>query len=213
MNINEKLIGISGLIGSGKDSVGDILVNEYGYTRLSFAMVLKDMVAVLFDWDREMLEGKTPETRAQREVLDEWWSAKLGRDWSPRIALQVIGTDVMRNNFHEDIWLNTVENKIRKHERVVFTDCRFPNEIKFIEEKGDLWTVTRGPMPEWYRAAELYNSATDHGKDVLRNQGKDPNSLGIHESEWAWAGAQATHLIDNNSTLEALHSKVRSLAE
>ena len=86
-DMSKQLIGICGLIGSGKDTVGQILVDEYGFTKISFAGTLKDMTAVLFDWDRDMLEGTTPETRAAREILDPFWSDKLRRDWSPRIAL------------------------------------------------------------------------------------------------------------------------------
>ena len=52
------LIGICGLIGSGKDTVAERLVNEHGYKRDSFAKSLKDAVASMFNWDRDMLEGR-----------------------------------------------------------------------------------------------------------------------------------------------------------
>ena len=52
------LIGICGLIGSGKDPVAERLVNEHGYKRDSFAKSLKDAVASMFNWDRDMLEGR-----------------------------------------------------------------------------------------------------------------------------------------------------------
>mgnify|MGYP001954163624 CR=1 FL=1 len=46
------VVGICGLIGHGKGTVGDVLL-EQGYQRLSFADKLKDAVAVMFDWDRD----------------------------------------------------------------------------------------------------------------------------------------------------------------
>ncbi len=207
-----RVIGICGLIGSGKDTIGEILVNEFGFTKLSFAGTLKDMTAVLFDWDREMLEGTTPETRAAREIPDPFWSAKFERDWSPRIALQQIGTEVMRNNLHQDIWMLTVENKMRKLDKVVITDCRFPNEIDFVQKHGEIWQVDRGSKPDWFDYAVQYNTSTDPDtRRIMYDVGTTPEQLGVHASEYSWAGVDAMHLIDNNSTIRALHDRVRSL--
>ena len=71
------LIGICGLIGSGKDTVAERLVTHHGYKRDSFAKSLKDAVSSMFNWDRKMLEGDTKESRAWREQPDEFWSKKL----------------------------------------------------------------------------------------------------------------------------------------
>lgn len=202
-----RLIGICGLIGSGKDTIGEVLVDEYGFTKLSFAGTLKDMTAVLFDWDREMLEGTTPETRAQREVLDPFWTEKLGRDWSPRIALQQIGTEVIRNHLHEDMWLLTVENKIRKLGDVVITDCRFPNEIKFVQQHGEIWQVDRGPKPNWYQYAQAWNTTPGAEKE----QPTPTDKFGVHPSEWSWVGVNANITINNGGTLPALKQTVRNL--
>lgn len=77
------VVGICGLIGNGKGTVGDILVKERGFQKLSFADKLKDAVAVMFDWDREMLEGITDESRAWREQPDEFWTAETGEQVTP----------------------------------------------------------------------------------------------------------------------------------
>lgn len=206
----KRVIGICGLIGAGKDTIGEVLVNEYGFTKLSFAGALKDMTAVVFDWDRDMLEGTTPETRAAREVLDPFWTEKLGRDWSPRIALQQMGTEVMRNHFHKDIWMLTIENKLRKLDKVVITDCRFPNEINFVQEHGEIWVVDRGPQPEWWDIAVKYNEY--FANPYLPGEPSPETTHGVHASEYSWAGVDALHLLDNNSTLEMLYDRIRSLA-
>lgn len=57
------IIGLCGAQGAGKDTVGEILINEYGFHKLSFASALKDMLAALFSWPRELLEGDTEESR------------------------------------------------------------------------------------------------------------------------------------------------------
>lgn len=213
-DMTKQVIGICGLIGSGKDTVGQLLVDEYDFTKVSFAGTLKDMTAVLFDWDRDMLEGTTPETRAEREVIDPWWTDKLGREWSPRIALQQIGTEVIRNHLHEDMWIHTVENKIRKLDKVVITDCRFPNEIDFVKKHGDIWVVERGEYPSWWEYAVSFNyPSSPDTRRMMYDAGRTPEQLGVHASEYSWAGVEATRTIDNNGSIEGLYKRVRSLVE
>ena len=57
------IIGMCGLIGTGKDTVADILVNNYNFIKVSFPDKLKDGVATVFSWERELLEGTTDESR------------------------------------------------------------------------------------------------------------------------------------------------------
>ena len=73
------IIGLCGLIGSGKGTVADILVDEHNFEKISFADKLKDAVSVLFDWDRAMLEGETSESRVWREQEDSFWTKETGR--------------------------------------------------------------------------------------------------------------------------------------
>ena len=209
--MTQTVIGISGLIGSGKDTAAQVLVDELGFERMSFAMVLKDVTAVLFDWDRDMLEGTTPESRAEREIADPWWTEKMGREWSPRIALQVLGTDVMRNNLHENIWVNTVENRLRKAGDVVFTDVRFPNEIEFINKVGKHWVVDRGKYPAWYDQAVIYNRSDSEQREKLELAGRGPEDWGAHASEYSWVGCFPDAYIANTKTIEDLHFHVRNL--
>ena len=42
------IIGLSGIQGAGKDTVGDILISEYGFVKLSFGSALKDVISALF---------------------------------------------------------------------------------------------------------------------------------------------------------------------
>jgi dephospho-CoA kinase len=55
------LVGVVGLIGSGKGTVADRLAQKHNFRKDSFAKSLKDAVSSMFNWDREMLEGKTDE--------------------------------------------------------------------------------------------------------------------------------------------------------
>ena len=74
------LIGICGLIGSGKDTVASRLVKKHGFKRDSFAKSLKDAVGDIFNWDRKLLEGKTKKSREWREQPDKFWSEKMGKE-------------------------------------------------------------------------------------------------------------------------------------
>ena len=48
------ILGVTGFIGSGKDTVADYLCTFHGYKRISFAASLKDAIASIFGWDREI---------------------------------------------------------------------------------------------------------------------------------------------------------------
>jgi hypothetical protein len=150
------IIGICGLIGSGKDTVADYLVNVHEFRRESFAGTLKDAAAAVFGWDRTLLEGRTKVSREWREQNDPWWAKRLNiPHLTPRWVLQYWGTEVMRRGFHDDIWIASIENKIRNlRDNVVISDCRFPNEISSIRNAGGIIVRTcRGPEPEWYNFA------------------------------------------------------------
>lgn len=201
------IIGLIGLIGSGKGTVASELVTKYKFRQDSFASSLKDACAAIFDWPRAMLEGDTKESRDWREIVDPWWSEKLGiPNFSPRLALQVIGTDVLRNHFHQDLWFITVENRIRKNpgQSVVISDVRFPNEIKFIQEQGGvLVRINRGPAPVWYETAILANKGNSLAKEAMTK-----TYSSAHFSEWAWAGSKIDYEINNDTTLENLSFQI-----
>ena len=59
------IIGICGLMGSGKDTIADHLIQEHQFKKISFADKLKESVATMFDWDRTMLDGQTDESEGK----------------------------------------------------------------------------------------------------------------------------------------------------
>ena len=198
------IIGICGLIGSGKDTVADYLVNVHGFRRESFAGSLKDAVAAVFGWDRTLLEGRTKASREWREQPDEWWSQRLGQNITPRWVLQYWGTEVCRRNFHDDIWIASIEHKIlNSPDDVVISDCRFPNEIAAIKKAGGIVVRTcRGPEPEWYNFAlelNLHNSEAAKWELINRR---------VHVSESSWIGTDFDYVLDNNGSMDDLYQQV-----
>ena len=107
------IIGICGLIGSGKGTVADYLIGQHNFQKISFADKLKDAVAEMFEWPRPMLEGVTPQSRGWRERPDVFWSNELGREITPRYVLQIFGTECMRQGFYDGIWVSLVKKKIQ----------------------------------------------------------------------------------------------------
>jgi hypothetical protein len=207
-----KIIGIVGLIGSGKNTVADmILEHRPGAEIDSFARSLKDAAAVIFGWPRHMLEGDTKESREWREQVDGWWANELGiPDFTPRFALQYLGTDVMRNHFHTDIWLMSLKRRVmQRSEYTVIADCRFKNELDFIRKmNGTLIRVDRGPRPEWYEIAKDANAGQRLAQELMETTYKD-----VHRSEWDWIGTPVQCIIPNNGSLEQLDTKVKNIVD
>lgn len=209
------IIGICGLIGAGKDTAADYLVNLHGFRRESFANSLKDAVAQVFGWDRTMLEGRTKQAREWREQVDPWWAERLGMpNLTPRWVLQYWGTEVIRRGFHDDFWIASLENKLRKtRDDVVISDCRFPNEIAAIKRAGGVVIrVHRGPEPEWYRYAEAVNRGPD-GNIEWSWAKTQLDGYKIHASETAWIGTKFDAVLDNNASMDSLYSQVNGLVQ
>jgi hypothetical protein len=180
------LIGLVGLIGSGKDTVAECLVRDHGFHRDSFAKSLKDAVSVIFGWNRDLLEGTTQESRMWRERIDPYWSNKLDRAVTPRYILQHWGTEVMRGHFHDSIWIDSFTARYTGG-KIVLSDTRFINEIKTIRDlKGKVVLVRRGPIPTQQEMQER----------------------SVHQSEWNWIGQKFDYEIDNSGNLEDLKTQV-----
>ena len=192
------IIGICGLIGSGKDTIADCLVEQHNFQKISFADKLKDAVAQMFDWDRHLLDGKTDESRAWREQPDVYWSKEIGSTITPRLALQKFGTECMRNGFYDGIWVSLTKKKIIENPQInwVIPDVRFVNEADMIKSVGGkVWWVKRGTLPLWFK--------------IYQDVGTEPKD--IHASEWAWARFAFDAELNNNSTISALRSQVQGL--
>jgi hypothetical protein len=187
------IIGLCGTQGSGKDTVANILISEYGFVKITFASTLKDIVAILFSWPRDLLEGLTEESRLWRETVDDFWSGKLSiPSFTPRKALQMIGTDLFRIHFNNDIWISIVENNIgvmlknNPNMNIVISDCRFANEFTLIKQFSDSHIIT-----------------------ILR-ENNSTNKI-AHSSETEWVNYNFDAILQNDNSIDDLKSNLKSL--
>jgi hypothetical protein len=140
MSPARSVIAFTGAAGAGKSTAAAHLAAAHGYAVESFAAPIKDAVSAVFGWDRGLLEGDTDSSRAWRESVDPWWAARLRMpNLTPRLALQLIGTEAMRDAFHLDIWIASMQRRLLKSDGpVVVGDVRFPNESDALRTFGGI---------------------------------------------------------------------------
>lgn len=127
------LIGLSGMKQSGKSTVANYLKTRKGFTELSFAHPLKEIIGKqLFGLNDSQLYGSDED---KERTIPEWHR-------SPREILQTVGTDLFRNNFDTNFWIKLCLKRIREirrnnaKARIVVSDCRFYNEQTELKELG-----------------------------------------------------------------------------
>lgn len=131
------IIGLSGKARAGKDTVAAILVEKYGFTKLAFADAIK--VATYKLDPIVSLSG----LRLQHLVDSSGWEhAKQFPE--VRRLLQVMGTEVGREMFDEQIWIEMAMTGVKSDSKIVFSDVRFRNEAEEIKyQGGQVWRITR----------------------------------------------------------------------
>lgn len=127
------LIGIMGRKRSGKDASAARLIAAHGYTRFALA---DPMRAALLALD-PVLDSFGPHTFRLSDLVEDvgWEAAK--EDGEVRRLLQRFGTEMGRQHFGEDFWVDLAFRQIDAFNGpVVVTDVRFPNEAEAIESRG-----------------------------------------------------------------------------
>lgn len=138
------IIVLCGVRGSGKDTIGDILVKNHGFRKEAFANPLKEMVKHAFPaFTDEDLYGPSKNRERQYEQYpfsgeclgcgrscvwvvgegdDHWWCArchtKYPKHVSPRVALQTLGTEWGRR-LYPDVWIDACFKRMDQHRQII----------------------------------------------------------------------------------------------
>lgn len=136
---SKMLIGLTGPARSGKDTVGNMLRDGQGFTRVAFADPIRRMVAEVLDVPVDRLyDGPFKDTPVK-------WL--LGR--TPRYLMQTVGTEWGREQVDRDLWLKIAMRKVDEGGLVVITDVRFENEADAIRQRGGfIWHIERPDAPK-----------------------------------------------------------------
>jgi hypothetical protein len=122
-----RIVGITGVAGSGKDTVAGRLTRQHHYHIFKFADPLKRAIEGMFGLSPDIWED-----RVAKESAIPW----LGH--SPRYLAQTLGTDWGRTLVCEDVWLLLMHRRLETHKdwRIVIPDVRFDNEAELIWQNG-----------------------------------------------------------------------------
>lgn len=205
------IIGIAGRMGSGKNTVGDIIEklcltnNGPKFEQKSFAGKLKQIASLLTGIDVKDFEDQ------------EFKKSYLGAEWgtvesnplnavpvfeniefnhlmSVREFLQKLGTEAIRDGLHPNALVNALMCEYKRPKMSeyspsnwIITDVRFPNELEAIEDVNGL-TIK-----------------------VIRPVKKSKTTARLHPSETSLDKARFNYTIFNNGSIEDLIEKVRQI--
>lgn len=159
-----RIIALTGLIGSGKSTVANHLVERHDFALVKFAAGLKAMLRTL------LIYSLIPRHDVERMIegdLKEVISPVLGGR-TPRQVMQTLGTEWGRKCVAEEFWVQLTAMRIKTitelGKSVVVDDCRYPNEATMIAGLGgEVWKITRSGL-----AATSHSSEQDQRLIVPR---------------------------------------------
>ena len=170
------IIALAGHAGAGKDTAARYLVARYGFVQAAFADPIRDMAALLLE------QIGVPESYLRHRVFKERPLPELG--FSPRALMQVLGTEVGRA-LNPDLWVKHLALRLGLqpnggpvHDRIVISDCRFPNEAYWIRAKGG--KLVRLTRPQAQGQARAHVSET-----ALADMTPDYDVLNDSATEWS----------------------------
>jgi hypothetical protein len=243
------IIGISGKINSGKDTIGKIIqyltcettdglsfeeinkkYNQLNFNSVTnwqivkFADALKDIVCILTGCTREQLEDinfKNSKLSNEWNIINTipnikelgFKNAKSIKSYTYRELLQILGTNLLRNQLHENIWINALFSKYKCSSKdkecssINSINCNYYNcEISGLPN----WIITDVRFLNELNAIKERNGITIR-VNRLSNYNNEKLYISEHLSETSLDNANFDYIINNNSTIENLIIKVKEI--
>jgi hypothetical protein len=218
MTKKPNLIGISGRIGSGKDTVGliiqHLLRNQTDWKIKKFAGKLKDVASLLTGIPAEQFEDQEFKSTA----LGEKWSYYedgCSNDMTVRLFLQKLGTEAIRNGLHTNAWVNAL-----------FADYKDvkQSEDGLIHEKYGEHDITIVPNPilwsKYYPNWIITDLRFPNEFEAIKNRGglciqiDRKNSFYcrvLHSSDTALDSHKFDYVLNNPGSIDELVEEVKKM--
>jgi hypothetical protein len=207
------IVCLAGVKRSGKDSVANILKTE-GFEQISLADPLREICSKVFDipmnvftadelkekpFDRPVFLTADDIAHFQAIVENEWGfnidktayngmieHLDVGFE-TPRQMLQYIGTEFLRNNVDDNMFLKIADKRIEHSPKdVVISDCRFKNEREWFRKKNAIICLVK--RPSLAQNTDTHVSENDLGDEkdyqVIITNDRDLNALHLNISTW-----------------------------
>jgi len=131
------IVAFCGKKRSGKDTAAEA-IESLGYRPIAFADPIKETCRAVFQFDDDQIDG------SKKSERDEFWK------FSPRWAMQMVGTDLFRDGIDEDVWVKSLLRRIdgSNHDKFAVTDVRFPNEVRHLMKAGARMVYIERPETE-----------------------------------------------------------------
>jgi hypothetical protein len=224
------IIGISGRMGSGKNTVGDIiekicLTNEGPvFEQKSFAGKLKQIASLLTGIDVNKFEDQEfkkallgPEWGTVRtnplNAIPVFEDVKFNQMMSVRELLQKLGTEAMRDGLHENVWVNALfcdyKMSYRQHPDIEYVDHKaYPN-----------WCITDMRFPNELEAVikkggitiRVVRPCSECGGIGYHKMSCSKQYPKQHASETALDDAKFHYEIINDGSIKDLIEKVKQI--
>jgi hypothetical protein len=179
----QRIIGITGLnatggvLATGKDTFADYLIacNPSSFIKCSFADPMR-AIGEIFGFTHAQMTD-----RQLKEKCDEFWGI------SPRRFLQLVGTDMFRVVWRDDVWIKCMQRRaaMNADKHLIIPDLRFPNELKFIYDNN-------GIVIRLLRNIDPYVDSFQHPTEFVLNKLIDSGEF------------KSIYTIENNGTLADL---------
>lgn len=174
---HRKIIAITGLKRSGKDTLADYIVEKYGFTKVKIADPLKDICKQLFGLTDSQVETD------EKEVVDANWGV------TPRQILQFVGTEMFQWKLQElmpDIgrafWMRQLL-QTHTNDNIVISDMRFVHE----------YNILKAAQPDLIVVRLIRDGQTCNADQ--------------HSSEKEWDQIPASIIVNNISTMSVLYAE------
>jgi len=130
---------------------------------------------------------------------------KINKNSTLREVLQIVGTDLLRDDFNSNIHVAMTMGNL-KNDNIIFTDMRFPNELKAIKDRGGITIRVNRPY-------EIVDNTIKDGRFTAIPLTDAQMFSETHPSETSLDSAEFDYTIWNNEGIPELINEVRLILQ